>query len=209
MQKKLDIFDMKDIHSGYVVKFRNGKYALCMRVGEKFTKIFSCLDTASMIAGAEEEKTFVYASHYNGHAYYRYNLITHQYANYPDFDIVAVYGLIEGVKNYLDIAICNEQNRPLLWEEPAVKMTLEDIEKKLGYKVEIIKEEPPVKNGELCEKCKYSVDRMSCGKMHACRHCVMNIGMEMPDRAINFGTTHCKCNTIAKGEPCPYFEEEK
>lgn len=203
MQKKLDKFDMKDVHSGYVVKFRNGKLALCMRVGAKFTKIFACVDEESSKLGAIESQTFVYASRYVGYRCMRYDVCKNMFVGHHDFDIVEVYGLIEGVRNYLNVGDTGPisiKNRPLLWEEEVPKkMTLEEIEKKLGHKVEIV--EAPIKTSNLCDKCKYN--GMRCFH-NDCTKCPL-YEKENPKR----GYRPCKCIDIKKGDPCPYFEEAK
>lgn len=209
MQKKLDNFDMKDIHSGYVVKFRNGKLALCTRVGEKFTKIFACVDDESQMLGAKEEATFVYASRYKLNAYYKYNPYVNCYENHPDFDIVAVYGLIEGVRNYLNVGDTGPipiKNRPVLWEETK-KMTLKEVEEALGYKVEIVDfntvkvEKPVAIKGTDCKRCVRDCGNSKCSAdpdVDDCPGCKRSLSLKM-----------CPCLSINYNEPCPYFEEEK
>lgn len=211
MQKKLEKFDMKDIHSGYVVKFRNGKFALCMRAGEKFTKIFACTDWESVKRGAIEGDTFMYASRYKDYAYYSYSPVINQYIRDDTNDIVAVYGLIEGVRNYLNVGDTGPisiKNRPLLWEEEVPKkMTLAEIEKKLGHKVEIVEPEKPKPvgiKGKDCNRCAYRLRGSKCPRVsilcNNCEDCKKSLGLE-----------HCPCNPMyaKEGEPCPYFEEDK
>lgn len=154
LSNKLEKFDMKDIHSGYVVKFRNGHYALCMRVGTKTmsgdykpVKIFARVDDNAQMAGAQWNETYVYAHSYDGPDYYPY--LNDRKVPCPEFDIVAVYGLIELCHNYLNIGDTGPisiKNRPILWEDerPIRRMTLKEIEKSLGYRVEIVAEEKSV-----------------------------------------------------------------
>ena len=208
MSNKMKVFDMKHIHSGYVVKFRNGKYALCMRVGTKFTKIFACVDEASQKIGARESVTFVYTSRYSigDNRYKGYDPVRGMPACNTDLDVVAVYGLLEGVSNYLnigDIDPISIKNRPLLWEEEVKEMTLEEIEKKLGHRVKVVTNEKkaPIKgsgaNG-CCDKCRWSVGHSDCRAYRRCSD-------GCPHRGEN---GKCKCLTITLGDPCPYFEEE-
>ena len=111
LSNKLEKFDMKDIHSGYVVKFRNGRYALCMRVGAKTLKsgefkpikIFARVDDDAQKTGASINDTYVYADSYKGSLYHSYDTQIGITSPYPDFDIVAVYGLIHNVVSFLNI----------------------------------------------------------------------------------------------------------
>ena len=207
MQKKLKIFDMKDIHSGYVVKFRNGTTALVMRVGAKFTKIFAY--TVSATQHLKEGVNFFYTSTYKGHIRYNYSPAGNSTKPDPDHDVVAVYGLVEGVDNYIDVGRPLIENRPLLWEEPVVKMTLEEIEKKLGYKVEIVETEKPVGiKGVDCKRCVYHLGNSKCA--HIGLLCGNDYD-DCDDCKRSLGLKKCPCNSMyAKdGEPCPYFEGEK
>lgn len=113
-------FTIKDIKSGYIVKLRNGHLFMAMRAGD-FEKIF-CNDIGNYyVASGYNEKTLERLARYDN-----------------ENDIVEVYGLIK--KGYYDdaLALCVD-NRPLLWKrsEP-VKMTVEEINEKLGYEVEIV-----------------------------------------------------------------------
>lgn len=208
-QKKLDNFDMKDIHSGYVVKFRNGKLALCMRVGEKFTKIFAIIpdtiNSLSLCWDVREGEDFFYSSRYKGHAYYTYDVVRKVPTNDPTYDIVEVYGLVEGVNNYPLVGTVSTICRPLLWEENVVEMTLEDIEKKLGYKVKIVsKQEPakeyPIKCDETCRRCARYAMHSKCKGLSDKKTCY--------DCKKTLGISKCPCGIVDNGQPCPYYEEE-
>ena len=73
------------------------------------------------------------------------------------------------------------------------EMTVEEIEKKLGYKVKIVHKEVVIKGSDKCQKCAYHVLCTKCGN---CLNC--------PSRK-KLG--HCPCTEVANGEPCPHFEE--
>lgn len=208
MGNKMTTFNMNDIHSGFVVKFRNGKCALCMRVGTKFTKIFARVDEEAKELGAIEENTFVYTSRYNKDGQYTgYNRFIGRPEHMANFDVVAVYGLLEGVRNYLNIGDTGPisiKNRPLLWEENIKEMTLEEIEKQLGHKVKIVnndtpKNDYPIKSEELCKSCKYHTGGSLCGWCKDCEDCSVCNSERTP---------RCNCSTIPTGQPCPYFLEE-
>lgn len=160
MQHKMKEFDMKDIHSGYVVKFRNGTYALVTRVGEKFTKIFTKTHRRIETNDPKEGVDFFYTSAYKGPYHYAYSPVYNRTKPDPDYDVVAVYGLVEGVKNYLEVGNYCIAYRPLLWEENIKEMTLEEVEKALGHKVKIVNKEgedvkPVGIKGEDCRRCTY------------------------------------------------------
>lgn len=208
IKSKIEKFDMKDIHSGYVVKFRNGHYALCMRVGSrcengdyKPIKIFARVDDNAQMNGACLDNTFVYADSYKGSFYHPYDRKIGIASPYPNFDIVEVYGLIEHVRNYLNIGDTGPisiKNRPLLWAETK-KMTVKEIEDALGYKVEIVKEKH-IKTPEECKKCKYGVCPNSCST------CTANLNLDKVGDLMY--RSKCRCNLIPRGAECHYFEEK-
>lgn len=195
MSNKMKEFNMADVHSGYVVKFRNGTYALCMRVGAKFTKVFARTDLRALVLVPKEGEHFFYTSTFKRNVHYAYDPVYNRTMHDPDHDIVEVYGLVEGVKNYLEVGNCYMAHRPLLWKEDVVEMTLEDIEKKLGHKVKLVtNEEPHIVCEETCTKCVH--DCMNeCGSI-GCTEC-----------KAKYGWDHCKCISSKEGEPCPYFKE--
>lgn len=210
MSNKMKNFDMKDVHSGYVVQFRNGTYALCMRVGEKFTKIFA--RTGCRILGVTDVKEgthFFYTSSYKGECHYVYDPICNRTKPDPEFDIVKVYGLIHGVNNYLMVGDIAITNRPLLWEEDIKEMTLEEVEHKLGHKVKIVgmdTKKPVGIKGKDCERCAYYLGNSKCPRAGGsdkkdCEKCKTSLGL-----------SHCPCSTMyyaLDGEVCPYFEVEE
>ena len=70
----------------------------------------------------------------------------------------------------------------------------------LFYSVEHEKEEEiptlPIKNDELCNKCEYGYDN-HCSNWHG--PCSVG-GCKM------YAVEGCRCNTVATGDPCPYFK---
>lgn len=197
MSNKMKVFDMKHIHSGYVVKFRNNTYALVTRVGEKFTKIFALVEEKARVKDVQEGRDFFYTSAYKNNYHYAYSPISKCAQPDPDHDVVAVYGLIHGVNNYLYAGTSLIMNRPLIWEENVKEMTLEEIEAKLGHRVKVVSKEKknPIKRRELCRRCKYGTGRGICA-LGSCPSCVLRDCDGC-----------CKCNKIPYGDLCPYFEE--
>lgn len=198
MSNKMKVFDMKHIHSGYVVKFRNNTYALVTRVGEKFTKIFALVEEKARVKDVQEGRDFFYTSAYKDNYHYVYSPLVNRTQPDPDHDVVAVYGLIHGVNNYLYAGTSLVMNRPLLWEEAVKEMTLEEIEAKLGHRVKVVSKEKknPIKGANTCRKCKYYVFGMERCRPGNCDTCALRDSYGM-----------CKCNNLRLGEPCPYFEE--
>lgn len=195
MSNKMKEFDMKDIHSGYVVEFRDRTYALVMRVGTKFTKVFTKTHRRAETNDPKEGVDFFYTSTFKGNHHYAYNPVHNRTEHDPDHDVVAVYGLVEGVKNYLEVGNYCIAYRPLLWKEDVVEMTLEDIEKRLGFKVKIVnKEEPHIICEETCKKCVHASCN-ECGQID-CDTC-----------KAKYGWNGCKCTDWKEGEHCPYFKE--
>lgn len=195
MGNKMKEFDMKDVHSGYVVKFRNNQYAMCMRVGDKFTKIFARTDH-KFVDDVKEGVHFFYTSAYKGPFHYVHDLVNSRTKPDPDHDIVEVRGLIRGTNNYLWANdLVHLESRPLLWKEDVVEMTLEDIEKKLGHKVKIVnKEEPHIICDETCNKCVH-------GDKNECRN------IDCASCKAKYGWDGCRCTSWKEGEPCLYFKE--
>ena len=112
------IRSIEDIKSGYVVKLRNGKFFLCMRYEqEKFSKLFVSK---------------------NGFPYGVGSYIGLKSCTDKNDDIVEVYGLSRNQYYCLEVS---PNYRPLLYkEEKPMKMTISEIEEKLGYKIEVVSE---------------------------------------------------------------------
>ena len=117
----MEIRNIEDIKSGYVVRLRNGQLFMCMRYNDEyyfkvfFSKEKSCIaDVAKCYNGLKSK------SHKN-------------------FDIVEVYGLTNISCRCMDVST---DGRKLLYqEEKPKKMTISEIEEKLGYKIEIVSDE--------------------------------------------------------------------
>lgn len=113
-----------DIESGYVVKLRNGDYRMAIRVGG-FTKIL-----------ADKFGNWAYLSRWGD------DLSFASCTKGPDpMDIVAVYGLVREPVNYSYAFPLSPSQRDLLWErKDPTKLTVAEIEKLLGYEIEIVAE---------------------------------------------------------------------
>lgn len=112
------IKSIEDIKSGYVVKLRNGKFFMCMIYKqEKFSKLFVSK---------------------NGFPYIVRSYIGLKSCTDKNDDIVEVYGLSRNQYYCLEVS---PNYRPLLYkEEKPKKMTISEIEEKLGYKIEVVSE---------------------------------------------------------------------
>lgn len=133
-------FAMDKIHSGYVIELRNGALGMCIRAGAKFTKIF-VFDDPKKCPGVDK---WCYASTWgNNPKYVCPSAIIGVMSSTKEYDIVAVYGLVEGTAIYGDCCKISKAGRKLVWseEKPPVKMTMEQVCKALGYSVEIVAEE--------------------------------------------------------------------
>lgn len=110
-----------DLKPGYVVKFRNGNYAMVLLFGTgNLCAVTACRTWMNIFGEIREDLT--------------------SKCGYDDCDITEVYGYDEYAYKSRDIDI---ENRPLLWKrsEPK-KMTVKEICETLGYDVEIVKEAP-------------------------------------------------------------------
>lgn len=107
-------FTKADIKVGYVVKHRNGTLSMAMLVGEEIEP--RLIDTLG------------------GYTY----MFNEDLTNYGSdtWDIVEVYGYASNCGWAIKIST---EYRTLLWKREEVKkMTVEEIEKELGYKIEIV-----------------------------------------------------------------------
>lgn len=96
-----------------------------------------------------------------------------------------------------------ERKEPFYFEkvklEKVQELTLEEIEKRLGFKVKVVSEKKVYIKGRDCKKCRYNC--RNCGIIkHGPKHCFTCKMRNSRD--------FCKCTDINNGEPCPYFEEE-
>ena len=118
MKESLKAFTRDDIKSGYVVKLRNGTLLFALRAGN-FDKIL-CDGNGTWSQITEWGIKDLTSGVTDGR------------------DIIEVYGLI-GYGYFQHAGDIDTEHRPLVWKrkEP-VKMTGEEINKKLGYEVEIV-----------------------------------------------------------------------
>lgn len=131
-------FTKKDLRSGYVVEFKSGTRRLVTRAG-MFTQILINPDTGEwnyLRSGWNDDLTAK-------HDFYRALNASECSApkNYPnEYKIVKVWGLIKSTDKYDKVFTVNTEGRDLLWErEPeAKKLTVDEISKLLGYKVEVV-----------------------------------------------------------------------
>lgn len=130
-------FKNKDLRSGYVVVFRNGCRRIVTRVND-FTRVLVNPTTGEWNYLSEWGDDLKLKQ---GLKYGENELSLLALGHDGGYDIVKVYGLIEGTENYKYTFSCVPRFRPLLWErKDPVKMTVAEICAKLGYEVEIVAE---------------------------------------------------------------------
>lgn len=114
-------FTKNDLKVGYVLEQRNGVMVMVMdtrNVGRAYVEE----DGSMWIEESKYGDDLVYKSPYVG--------------SLPELDIVAVYGFCDNPRYSRE---ASTRGRELLWDrEEAKKMTVEEIEKELGYKIEIV-----------------------------------------------------------------------
>lgn len=127
---------LKDLlKSGFVVKLKSGELRMVMRAGS-FTHVLV----------ADNGHTWSYLSRWRDDDLTRKRENTSHInptsgETVPGFndDIVEIYGLVQGVRNYCDILKISTKNRPVIWRKtPPRKMTLEEVEEELGYSIELV-----------------------------------------------------------------------
>ena len=131
-----DNFTIDDLKSGMVVELKSGRLMMVTRVGS-FTKVLVDGTGAwSYLSrwGDDLKRKSVYSER---------GTLTHR-PGYETIlpsgeDIVRVYGLVEGTENYWNCLSVSTKGRRVLWTRIVPKkMTLEDIERSLGFPVEIV-----------------------------------------------------------------------
>lgn len=131
------IIDRNEIHSGFVIKLRSGHTLTIMRAGN-FAKI-ACSEKGpwTYLSNWDDKLRTKFASYYDrGHDPYMYFVPASS-----EYDIMEVYGLIEGTDNYCGALSNCIANRPLIWKRSdPVKMTIRQVEDVLGHEVELISE---------------------------------------------------------------------
>ena len=126
-----DCMTPEDLKSGYIVKRRSGELRMVMRAGQ-FTKI--------LVGSAGK---WCYLSDYDDKLKRKHgsNCTAEQLRHEREKDIVEVYGLQQGVRNYGETLALTTENRQLLWKrQEAKRMTMAEIVKALGYDIEIVAE---------------------------------------------------------------------
>lgn len=128
-------FSRDDLKVGYVVELRNGEFRMVMPAGKEGTLILA--------GNAKHDWDYLSRWDYNLNASSKKfecgfpGITAIQYGK--QFDIVAVYGLITNTKYYNLCGDLGPDHRPILWGRvERKKMTVAEIEEKLGYPVEII-----------------------------------------------------------------------
>lgn len=138
-------FTRDDIKAGYVVKLRNGELRMVVPIGSQ---------DALIVTNGRSEKSkcsWRYLSNWNDDltaSMYHFAQYIHTISSFEElkndtkrFDIMKVFGYVRGTENYHEAGLLWEKNRPLLWErKESKKMTVAEIEKELGYSVEIVAE---------------------------------------------------------------------
>lgn len=133
-------FKISDLHSGYLVEFRNGRRAIVARAGS-FTKVLVDPSTREWwyLSSGWADKTLKARFQYPSNQTQAPRL-----GKCNGWDIVKIWGLCNRTGFYgsaFETATYPEC-RSVLWERKAtVKMTVAQICEKLGYDIEIIKED--------------------------------------------------------------------
>lgn len=127
---------LKDLlKSGFVVKLKSGELRMVMRAGS-FTHVLV----------ADNGHTWSYLSRWEDSDLTRkrgntshINPGSGETVPGPTEDIVEIYGLVQGVRNYCNILKISTKDRPCIWRKnPPRKMTLEEVEEELGYPIELV-----------------------------------------------------------------------
>lgn len=133
-----DNFNMRKIHTGYVVEFRNGRRALAMRYDNDNSG--PNMAFISPLTGARYGRE----RDWDSDTLNRLSSPT-DFTPRRDLDIVTVYGYAKAGSPpayAISLSEAGCTHRRVIWErKEAVKMTLAQVCEKLGYDVEIVKEE--------------------------------------------------------------------
>jgi len=132
MKDTKQTFTRDDLKAGYIIKLRDGTCRSIQMVGR---------ETLIAVAGSGD-KNWTYVSRgwdprmeHRDHGGPMFPYPTHDKTK----DIVAVYGYVQGSEHYCDCGVISTDYRPLIWSRvDPKKMTVEEIEKELGYRVEIV-----------------------------------------------------------------------
>ena len=128
-------FTLDDLKVGYVVKLRNDELRMVCQIGAQDTLILvNQLGQWNYKSSWNYDLTAKALSFNPGYGRY-----THKYTEY---DIVEVYGFVNKSDFYGEARGMNVSHRPVLYSRAKTKkMTVSEIEEKLGYKIEIVAEE--------------------------------------------------------------------
>ena len=122
------------LNSHCLVELRNGERRILAKVGNGGTKIL--VNPRSYV--------WNYLSHWGPDGKVRYNInFASGESELPlrEGDIVKIWGRVTGTQAYGTALLGLTEGRKLLWErKEARKMTVKEIEKLLGYEVEIVGE---------------------------------------------------------------------
>lgn len=133
-------FTKKDLRSGYVVEFRNGIKRLVTKTGS-FVQILVNPESGEwnyLNSNWNEDLTFKTGSQCIPP---NENECKCPSVYAEDYDIVKVWGLVTRTVDYCKSLTTNTDNRALIWEREIVKkLTVDEVSKLLGYKVEIVGE---------------------------------------------------------------------
>ena len=128
-----DITCREDLKSGYVVELRSGKKMLVTRAGP-FTKIL--LDPRT---GEWCHLNSCYNDKFDRVSNLTIRQSSNEYRLRKQEDIMIVYGLVQGTIHYDECFTTSTSYRKIVWSRiPPVRMTQEEIEAELGYKIEIV-----------------------------------------------------------------------
>lgn len=125
-------FKRSDIWSGSIVEFRNGERRFAILVNE-YTSILVNPNNHiwDYLSSWDLEKL----------TYHTVDKTGGPVTESPK-DIMVIYGLVSKTRSYgCAMDINDVEDRPVVWRRPVVKkMTVAEIEKALGYEVEIVSE---------------------------------------------------------------------
>lgn len=125
-------FNRNDILPGQAVKFRNGSFRFVCKVGKGTLILLNPNNHCWTYLSAWDAVTLRYdGPDYKG-----------QFGNENPLDIMVVYGLPNKTDDYgYTLSYKHVSDRPVVWQRLTTKkMTVEEIEKVLGYSVEIVSE---------------------------------------------------------------------
>ena len=115
---KNSLKSVEDIKVGYVVELRSGSLLMCMEYGEAGLKCFAS-DISAILDINKNYTGFNFPSNYM-------------------YDVVRVYGFSQ--EGACALSLSTDFRDCLYKREESKKMTIKQIEKELGYKIELVSE---------------------------------------------------------------------